>query len=302
MNEAGEVGLLSLVISNLAAAFRWKLDSSHSAPLGILIGGSNTFRLQKAFEDMSKPVEALVASSWAISMGLVDSLVPNLAAILVKSAADIPVVFWCLDNSCFRSLTPDGDLVSINKLADKKFHVVGELAVAPFSLLNSVLRELKHAIDACGSRLVLVMEVLPRFLLRPCCNDLTHCSNTRQLDSAGVAASKRVLHDLADLNIKIADYLSASNMQYVSTGDLLAGCDNATMGELMDLLFSFLSKDPVHRDKVAYTRIAMGVINILSRKLNEGDLRNSLNSKKRGRDDTLPPRDASHAVAGALTI
>ncbi len=31
-------------------------------------------------------------------------------------------------------------------------------------------------------------------------------------------------------------------------------------------------------------------MDILSRKVSEGDLRNSLNPKKRGRDDTRPPR------------
>jgi hypothetical protein len=81
------------------------------------------------------------------------------------------------------------------------------------------------------------MEVLPRFLLRPCCEDTGHCSNTRLLDAAGIAAGKRILHDLADLNLKIADYLSASNIRYISTGDLLTGSDNATMGELMDALY-----------------------------------------------------------------
>jgi hypothetical protein len=103
MDQTGEAGLLSLVISNLAATFRWKLDekpdfcrssgsgpansaavlpTSLPAPLGVLISGSNTFRLQKAFDDMGKPVEAMVASRWAITMGSVDSLLPNLDAIL----------------------------------------------------------------------------------------------------------------------------------------------------------------------------------------------------------------------------
>ncbi len=91
------------------------------------------------------------------------------------------------------------------------------LTVAPYTNLNNVLRELKRAINACGIRLVLVMEVLPRFLLRPCCEDTGHCSNTRLLDAA--------------------DYLSASNVRYISTGDLLTGSDNATMGELMDALY-----------------------------------------------------------------
>jgi hypothetical protein len=237
---------------------------------------------------MGRPVESLVASGWSITMGAIDSLLLNLADILAKSEPDLPVVFWCLDNSCFRALTASGDLVAIAKQKDKKFHVLGELAVAPYTILNNVLRELKRAIVACGNRLVLVMEVLPPFLLRPCCEDTGHCSNTRLLDAAGIAAGKRILHDLADLNLKIADYLSASNVRYISTGDLLAGSDNATMGELMDALYTSWSKDPVHGDKSAYNWIPVGLLNILSRKLQDGDLRNHLNPRKRGRDDSPP--------------
>jgi hypothetical protein len=240
---------------------------------------------------MGKPVESLVANGWTITMGSVDSLLPNLAATLELSDPDLPVVFWCLDNSCFRALYAAGDLMAISKQKDKKFHVEGDLKVAPFSLLNNVLRELKRAVDACGKRLVLIMKVVPRFLLRPCCDEPTHCINTRQLDSAGVAAGKRILHDLADLNVRMAEYLAASNVRYISTGNLLAGADNCTMGELMDSLYSCWSKDPVHGDKIAYHRIAMGLIDTLSRKVSEGNLRNSLNPRKRGRDDTPPPRE-----------
>jgi hypothetical protein len=88
----------------------------------------------------------------------------------------------------------------------------------------------------------------------------------------------------------MAEYFSASNVRYISTGDLLAGSDNSTMVELMDALYSCWSKDPVHGDKIAYHRIAMGMMEILSRKVPEGDLRNCLNPKKRGREDTPPPR------------
>jgi hypothetical protein len=147
------------------------------------------------------------------------------------------------------------------------------------------------------------MEVIPRFLLRLCCEEPTHCSNTRQLDSAGVAAGKRILHDLVDLNGRMAEYLSASNVRYISTRDLLAGCDNSTMGELTDALCSCWSKGPVHGDKIAYHRIAMGLMDILSRKVPEGDLRNSLIPKKRGREARLRPGvepSLPLAAAGAL--
>jgi hypothetical protein len=58
------------------------------------------------------------------------------------------------------------------------------------------------------------------------------------------------------------------------------------MGDLMDALYTSWSKDPVHGDKSAYNRIAVGLLNILSRKAPDGDLRNLLNPRKRGRDDS----------------
>ncbi|MFN9982203.1 MAG: hypothetical protein ACK53Y_19910, partial [bacterium] len=164
MDVENERSLIGLVMSGLSSAFRWNLDDnpnlsrnptarpansanllhfSSTALLGILIGGSNTLRLTRAFKEMGKPVESLVASGWTIIMGSVDSLLPNLASTLELCDPDLPVVFWCLDNSCFRALNAAGDLVAISKQKDKKFHVEGELTVAPFSLLNNVLRELK---------------------------------------------------------------------------------------------------------------------------------------------------------------
>jgi hypothetical protein len=168
MDPENERGLIGLIMSGLSSAFRWNLDdnpnlsgnlparpansagllpSNTTAPLGVLIGGSNTSRLTRAFEEMGKPVESLVASGWTITMGAIDSLLPNLAATLAMCDPDLPVVFWCLENSCFRALNAAGDLVAISKQKDKKFHVEGELTVAPFSLLNNVLHELKRAVD-----------------------------------------------------------------------------------------------------------------------------------------------------------
>ncbi len=89
MDSENEKGLLNIIMNNLATAFRWKLDenpslcrnpsarpansigllpTSPAAPLGVLIGGSNTFKLTKAFEKMGRLVESLVASGWSITM------------------------------------------------------------------------------------------------------------------------------------------------------------------------------------------------------------------------------------------
>ncbi len=57
------------------------------------------------------------------------------------------------------------------------------------------------------------------------------------------------------------------------------GQRKATMGELIDTLYTSWSKDPVHSDKSAYNRIAVGLVHILSRKVQDGDLRNYLNPR-----------------------
>ncbi len=83
--------------------------------------------------------------------------------------------------------------MAISKQKDKKFHIIGEVTVAPFSLLNNVMHELKRGIDACDA-------------------------------ATGCFWSWR----------SSPDFYSASNARYISTGDLLAGFVNSTMGGLMD--------------------------------------------------------------------
>jgi hypothetical protein len=73
---------------------------------------------------------------------------------------------------------------------------------------------------------------------------------------------KQFLKDLADMNNKIAARLSSATSQFVSSGDI----PNCSMGELTDALVNCWRGDPVHGDRIAYTRITVGSVDkILSR-------------------------------------
>jgi hypothetical protein len=66
-------------------------------------------------------------------------------------------------------MNAEGDLSRITKgQTDKKFHVVGDLAVTPFVLLKPAINELKRLLDMLKDREVWILDVLPRFLLIPC--------------------------------------------------------------------------------------------------------------------------------------
>ena len=69
-----------------------------------------------------------------------------------------------------------------------------------------------------------------------CCETATHCANVRGKDDAALNASMKILCDLADLNQSLYNRLNKNNVEFVFTGDLLAGQANCSMDVLMEVL------------------------------------------------------------------
>ncbi len=168
--------------------------------------------------------------------------------------------------------------------------MTGDLVIAPFGLLQSAMKELKKLLAACRDREVWIMEVLPRFLIMHCCDIATHCANVRQERPAGTQACKKILtdKDLAELNALLAAHLTSPKVKMVATGDHLAGVKNASSSQLMDSMYNCWNQDPVHGEKVAYTRIGLGILDLI-KKDSPREQRDSLCPKKRGREDDYSP-------------
>ncbi len=74
-------------------------------------------------------------------------------------------------------------------------------------------------------------------------------------------------------------------MQFVFTGDIISGKNRCSIGDLADCLFTCWRSDPVHGDKSAYMKIAVGLLDFLS----PPPRNNSGNSqRKRSREETSP--------------
>ncbi len=122
-------------------------------------------------------MESLDASGWTISKPNVDAPLPIMAENLARLPESVPVILCCLDKN--------GDLVSFTRSKkDQLHHVVGDLVVTPFSLLSVTLDELDRVIAACGNRRIYILVVLPRYFLKPYCEDTTHCANVCRHDAA----------------------------------------------------------------------------------------------------------------------
>jgi hypothetical protein len=82
----------------------------------------------------------------------------------------------------------------------------------------------------------------------------------------------------------------------VKTGDLLTGRVDSPVARYMDTLYDLWGSDTVHGDKIAYSKIAIGLLDSLNRTLPDFDLRHNLQSRKRSLDsspDLLSRREDS---------
>jgi hypothetical protein len=314
MPEGDETSLVLNLLEGVNIALKWDLDSTPllsrerhlsttstksatNTVSALLIGGSNSTRLNQAFTDMGKNTVSMDNGGWAISRTSVEAVLPKLAQKLAELDPSVPVVIYCLDNSCFKVTNAAGDLLSISKSkTDKKYHVIGDLAVTPFSLLANSITELERLIHACGPRKVYILSPSARYLLMSCCETATHCANVRGKDDAALNASMKILSDLADLNQSLYNRLNKNNVEFVFTGDLLAGQANCSMDVLMEVLINCWSNDPVHGDKIAYTKLAMGLLSRFAKPstaTDPQDLRNTIAGRKRFREEPdSPPRNA----------
>jgi hypothetical protein len=277
--------LINSLLTELGSVFKWDLDPNPLSmrELGgnvargpckavprtdaVIIGGSNAGRLHDAFSDIGKVVESMDSPGWTISKAAVDALLPILAENLGKLPESVPVILYCLDNSAFKAMNSKGDLVSFTRLKkDQQFHVIGDLVVTPYTLLSATLAELDRVIAACGNRRIFILAILPRYFLKPCCDDITHCANVCRHDETAVEAGKKLLRDLEALNEQLADRYNGRNTQFIFSGDLLTGKNRSSMGDLVDSLFECWRSDPVHGDKSAYIKLAMGLMDFLEPK------------------------------------
>ena len=300
-----ELTLLVPLLTELNATFKWNLDTSpllsrersfskkkssgSGLPGAIIIGGSNAVRLHGAMAELDLPAVLLGSGGWTLSAAAVNTLIIKLAEILSATDPSAPIVLYCIDNSSFKAMQ-DGELLSITKGADNKYHVAGDLAVTPFSLLGPALREIDRIVGACGGRRILILSPVVRYLMKPCCDEADHCTNTRNRDVEAAIAGRAVLDDLSDLNYKLKNRFTTGSVSFISTEDLLCGKVGASRTEILDNLENCWSSNPVHGDKLAYTKIAMGVADLISGHCADpGDLRVGLNSKKRFRERSPSP-------------
>jgi hypothetical protein len=197
--------------------------------------------------------DTVTEGGWVLNTTSVSIVLPQIEAYCLTLPAEAPVVLYCLDNSSFCEADSDGVISQIVKLADNKFHVVGELIVAHEITMAAAVANIKRILAVCGDRKVFIITPLLRFINAVCCGDVTHCTHRLVPDSA-----TKLLLDLARLHRFIESRISSfPNCEVIPTGDLLAAKNGATTSEV---LAAYASWGAVHGNSAAYTRMALTLV------------------------------------------
>ncbi len=147
----------------------------------------------------------------------------------------------------------DGVITPIVKLADNKYHVVGQIIVAHEITMAAAVANLKRILAVCGGRKVFIITPLLRYINDSCCGDVAHCTHKLIPDSA-----TKLLLDLGRLHRFIESRLSSFPLcEVIPAGDLLAAKHGASTYEI---LAAYSSWGAVHGSGAAYTRMALTLV------------------------------------------
>jgi hypothetical protein len=169
----------------------------HNTGRTVFIGGSNLGRIAKAAAENGHMVVDLTAKGWIPKSGKIDKMCETLQKL--KLTEIDTVVIDSMSNTAFLGTDEDGLPIPAEKsVADGRYHLTGDLQLAPPSAFKSTMKLVEKIISNTGGAKILLTVPLPRYVTAACCDDITHVSNRQDPDFLReLSGSEKSLSDAA---------------------------------------------------------------------------------------------------------
>ncbi len=104
-----------------------------------------------------------------------------------------------MSNTAFLGTDEGGlPIPSEKSIVDGRYHLNGDLQLAPPSAFKSNMKLVEKIISNTGGAKILLTVPLPRYVMAPCCDDITHVSNHQDPDFLReISGSEKSLSDAA---------------------------------------------------------------------------------------------------------
>ena len=188
-------------------------------------------------------ITRVISLNWRILKGSVERL-RGLLEDQIQLSNPGCVVLHLLDNSIFFAKSEDGSMVPARKGIDGRYHVDGELAIAPKETLCNLFKMLLPIMELIKGRRRVVVLPMPRYVVASCCHDRDHIPNRVE---AGFY--KGLQEGLAQLSRTFRDFLFVSGMRDTVVIDPCISMRSMAASEIW-------GADPVHPRPEVYEKLA----------------------------------------------
>jgi hypothetical protein len=197
----------------------------------------------------------LASGGWKLTKESVAAILPDLKEVIEQINEAAPVILVCLDNTCFKVATAEGELTNITKCVaeDDGYHINRDLVVAPEIFIKGQTVLLKQLIENCGTHIIYILCPVPRFVTFRCCDDPSHCTNFSDPDYLPTV--------LADLK-KVRDIISREipTARVLDTLELMMGPGKEDAKTKEEAVRTHWAMDPVHATLHSYYKLASNLM------------------------------------------
>jgi len=250
----------------------------------IIVGGSHSKNLSIAVSNLGLDTFTVTQSGWKISNDSIEAVTPALKEKIEAAPKGTPIVLFCLDNSTYFSYAPDGSMKPPAKSSptDDKYHIEGELSVAPDRWISITIEKLNRLVSVCKENTVFVMSPLPRYVVSACCKDKSHITNYEDSDYLS-----NMKQELDRLNSTVKKRLESATL--IDTMELLCA-GKSSLDKLEHAITTGWQQDPVHPTKHTYAKIALHLLEKLAEPSRQPTTATAGRGIKRKREEAGDPR------------
>jgi hypothetical protein len=139
----------------------------------LIVGNSHASFLATAFTALGYKTAVVEMRPWRPNAMTVRETKSELESRLAATRNVIAVIFWCLDNAAYYSITEDSILPVVRDVSGR-YHIHGSLIIAPSKMNSKSVKACTPLFSIATSAKKILLSPLPRYWHARCCDDDDH--------------------------------------------------------------------------------------------------------------------------------
>jgi hypothetical protein len=222
-------------------------------PAILIVGNSHTSFLATAFAALGYKTVVIEMRPWWPNSMTVNKTKSELESKLAATRNVVAIVFWCLDNAAYYSITEDSILPAVRDVSGKH-HIHGSLIISPSEMFSKSVKACAPLFSTATSAKKILLSPLPRYWHARCCDDEDHVAN---LDEPGF--KNELFSGLDGLRRIMKDSLHTSNVRDITiynTTQISTDGSRTTSIDTREALAIMWGDYPVHPARDCYESLA----------------------------------------------